>query len=90
MLTRNRREPVQRAEERLLALIRTAELPAPETNARVGPYEVDFLWRSKNLIVEVDGFAFHSSRSAFERDRAPHRPRSAGHPDHMASANRPT
>jgi very-short-patch-repair endonuclease len=58
------------AEERLLALIRAAKLPDPDVNARLGPYEVDFLWRRHNLVVEIDGFAFHSSRSAFERDRA--------------------
>jgi very-short-patch-repair endonuclease len=57
------------AEERLLALIRAAELPAPETNIRIDRHEVDFLWREQRLIVEVDGFRFHSSRSAFERDR---------------------
>jgi very-short-patch-repair endonuclease len=57
------------AEERLLALIRTAELPSPETNIRIGRHEVDFLWREQRLVVEVDGFRFHSSRSAFERDR---------------------
>ncbi len=33
-------------------------------------YEVDLLWREQRLIVEVDGFAYHSSRAAFERDRA--------------------
>jgi very-short-patch-repair endonuclease len=57
------------AEERLLALIRSAELPAPELNARVAGIEVDFLWRDRRLVVEVDGFAFHSHRAAFERDR---------------------
>jgi very-short-patch-repair endonuclease len=57
------------AEERLLALIRTAELPAPEINVRIGRDEVDFMWRDQRLIVEVDGFRFHSSRSAFEHDR---------------------
>lgn len=57
------------AEERLLALVRAAELPAPETNIRIGRHEVDFLWRDQALIVEVDGFQFHSSRVAFERDR---------------------
>jgi very-short-patch-repair endonuclease len=57
------------AEERFLALIKAAELPTPETNVRVGPYEVDFLWRDHGLIVEVDGFRFHSSRTSFERDR---------------------
>jgi very-short-patch-repair endonuclease len=57
------------AEERLLALLRAGGLPEPDTNARVGPYEVDFLWRTERLAVEVDGYAFHSSRAAFERDR---------------------
>ena len=32
-------------------------------------YEVDFLWRAARLVVEVDGFAYHSTRQAFERDR---------------------
>jgi very-short-patch-repair endonuclease len=58
------------AEERLLALVRTAELPAPEVNVRFGRHEVDFAWRQQGLIVEVDGFRFHSSRAAFERDRS--------------------
>jgi very-short-patch-repair endonuclease len=58
------------AEWRLLALIRAARLPAPRTNARVGAFEVDFLWPEHRLVVEVDGFAFHSTRAAFERDRA--------------------
>jgi very-short-patch-repair endonuclease len=57
------------AEERFLALIRKAELPPPEVNVRVGRHEVDFLWRQQGLVVEVDSFAFHSSRAAFERDR---------------------
>jgi very-short-patch-repair endonuclease len=58
------------AERRLLALVRAANLPAPRTNARLGRYEVDFLWPEHRLVVEVDGFAFHASRAAFERDRA--------------------
>jgi very-short-patch-repair endonuclease len=57
------------AERRFLELIRAARLPEPEANVNVGGYEVDFLWRSEKLIVEVDGYAFHSSRSSFERDR---------------------
>jgi very-short-patch-repair endonuclease len=57
------------AERRLLELIRTAELPAPETNARIAGYEVDFVWHAQRLVVEVDGYAFHSMRSSFERDR---------------------
>jgi very-short-patch-repair endonuclease len=57
------------AEQRLLALLRSAELPPPEVNARISRYEVDFLWRERRLVVEVDGFRYHSSRGAFERDR---------------------
>jgi very-short-patch-repair endonuclease len=57
------------AEERLLALVRAARLPMPDVNVRVGPIEVDFLWREERLVVEVDGFRFHASRAAFERDR---------------------
>jgi very-short-patch-repair endonuclease len=57
------------AERRLLDLVRAARLPRPETNAVVLGCEVDVLWRAKRLVVEVDGFAYHSSRAAFERDR---------------------
>jgi very-short-patch-repair endonuclease len=57
------------AERRLLDLIRAARLPQPRTNVRVRSHEVDFLWSDQRLIVEVDGFAFHSTRAAFERDR---------------------
>jgi very-short-patch-repair endonuclease len=57
------------AEERLLALLRKARLPAPDVNERLGPHEVDFVWREAGLAVEVDGFAFHGDRAAFEADR---------------------
>jgi very-short-patch-repair endonuclease len=57
------------AEARLLDLLRAADLPPTATNARVGCHEVDFLWHPQRLVVEVDGFAYHASRAAFERDR---------------------
>jgi very-short-patch-repair endonuclease/predicted transcriptional regulator of viral defense system len=57
------------AERKLLELVRAAQLPPPRVNARVGSYEADFLWPDARVIVEVDGYAFHSSRTAFERDR---------------------
>jgi very-short-patch-repair endonuclease len=57
------------AEQRLLALVRAADLPPPRTNVRVEGFEVDMAWPDQRLIVEVDGFAFHSTRAAFERDR---------------------
>ena len=58
------------AERRLLELSATAGLPRPRTNVDVAGYEVDFLWPQQRLVVEVDGYAFHRSRAAFERDRA--------------------
>ena len=57
------------AEALLLDIVRKARLPAPRTNATVLGLEVDFLWGAAKLIVEVDGFAFHGSASAFTRDR---------------------
>ena len=33
-------------------------------------HEVDVLWPAQKLIVELDGFACHGHRAAFERDRA--------------------
>jgi len=57
------------AERRLIDLIDAAGLPAPALNARIAGLEVDTLWRSERLVVEVDGYAFHSGRTAFERDR---------------------
>jgi very-short-patch-repair endonuclease len=53
-----------------LQLCRRHRFPQPEVNARIGPYEVDFLWRDRRLIVETDGFRNHGHRDAFERDRA--------------------
>jgi very-short-patch-repair endonuclease len=57
------------AERRLLRVIRDVSLPSPVLNARVGGHEVDFLWPAQRVIVEVDGFQWHSDRAAFERDR---------------------
>jgi very-short-patch-repair endonuclease/predicted transcriptional regulator of viral defense system len=56
-------------EERFLALMRHAGLPEPEINARLAGYEVDFLWREQRRIIEVDGYAYHSTRQATTRDR---------------------
>jgi very-short-patch-repair endonuclease len=57
------------AERRLRELIRNAGLPAPHTNAKIAGLEVDAVWRDQTLVVEVDGYAFHRTREAFERDR---------------------
>ena len=58
-----------KAERALLDLVTRGGLPRPQTNVRVVGHEVDTLWRSERLIVEVDGYAYHSHREAFERDR---------------------
>ena len=57
-------------ERRFLALCRRHRLRAPEVNARVGSYEVDFLWRDWAVVAETDGFRFHGDRESFEADRA--------------------
>lgn len=56
-------------ERRMLKLIRAAGLPAPRTQVRIAGWPADFLWSKQRLIVEVDGYPFHSGRKAFERDR---------------------
>ena len=57
------------AERRFKRLIRDAGLPAPETNVPFGRYELDFLWRDEGLVVEIDGYTFHTGPNAFRRDR---------------------
>jgi very-short-patch-repair endonuclease len=53
-----------------LALTRHHRLPQPEVNVPVDRFRVDFLWRPQGLVVEVDGWDSHRTRSAFEEDRA--------------------
>jgi hypothetical protein len=56
-------------ERRFLALCKHEHLPPPEVNVWLAGFEVDALWREQRLVVELDGFAFHGARLAFERDR---------------------
>jgi very-short-patch-repair endonuclease len=51
-----------------LRLCRRHQLPMPEVNVRIGPYEVDFLWPQQRVIVETDGYRFHRGAQAFEDD----------------------
>ncbi len=56
--------------ERLfLALVRRHRLALPEVNVRVEGRERDFVWREQRLVVETDGYRYHSSRQAQRRDR---------------------
>jgi very-short-patch-repair endonuclease len=58
-----------RAERELHRLIDGAGLPRPERNVHVEGRERDAVWRKQRLVVEVDGYASHGTREAFERDR---------------------
>jgi very-short-patch-repair endonuclease len=55
-------------EHLFLQLCRRHRLPMPEVNARIEPYEVDFLWRAPRVIVETDGYRFHRGAQSFEDD----------------------
>ncbi len=57
------------AEALCLRLMTEHGIPPDESQARVGPYRVDFLYRRERLVVEVDGYRFHSSHSRFVEDR---------------------
>lgn len=56
-------------EARFLQLCDDHALPVPLVNGRVAGLLVDFFWPDAALVVETDGYAFHATRSAFERDR---------------------
>jgi very-short-patch-repair endonuclease len=57
-------------EQLFVALCRRHRLPKPAVNAKLDRYEVDFLWPEHRLVIEVDGWESHRTRSAFEEDRA--------------------
>jgi len=57
-------------EQLFISLCRRHRLPKPAVNAAFDRYEVDFLWSEHRLVVEVDGWESHRTRSAFEQDRA--------------------
>jgi very-short-patch-repair endonuclease len=56
-------------EAEFLAFVDKHGIERPETNTIIEGYEVDAVWREQRLIVELDGFATHGTRAAFEQDR---------------------
>ncbi len=65
--------------ERLfLRLVRNRRLPEPEVNIVIENRQRDFVWREQRLVVEVDGYAHHSSRKAMRRDKRRDRELTAG------------
>jgi len=63
-----------RIEERFAPFLRRYRLPLPRFNDWIPldprPYRVDCHWLDLRLIVELDGWEGHSTRSAFQDDRA--------------------
>jgi hypothetical protein len=51
-----------------LALCRESTIPPPQVNVFAGQYLVDFLWPNQKVVVETDGYAYHSDRPSFEDD----------------------
>jgi very-short-patch-repair endonuclease len=60
-------------EQRFRALVEEAGLPTPELNRPIDlgaiVIEADAVWADARLIVELDGYAYHRTAAAFERDR---------------------
>lgn len=56
-------------EDAFLRLVRSDGLPLPSTNALVEGFQVDAVWRSQRVAVELDGWTDHQTRRAFENDR---------------------
>jgi hypothetical protein len=56
-------------ETQFRSLCQREGLPLPETNVRLGRWEVDALWRHHRLIIELDSWRFHGGRWQFDRDR---------------------
>jgi hypothetical protein len=57
-------------ERRFLDLSHSANLPPPSVNCLIAGLEVDIAWIDQRVIVELDGYTYHRTRQAFERDRA--------------------
>jgi hypothetical protein len=58
-----------RSELLLLDIAKKANLPHPACNTYVAGHELDAYWERERFAVEVDGWAFHKTRKAFEADR---------------------
>lgn len=56
-------------EQAFPAFCRRHGLPRPRLNTTAAGYEVDALFPREQLIVELDSWRFHNSRTAFESDR---------------------
>lgn len=69
VMTGEERVTLSKLERRFLELLRAEGLPLPQTNRLVGGRRVDCRWPARRLTVELDGYRYHHSRHAWERDR---------------------
>lgn len=56
-------------ERMALRVIRAHRLPLPTVNTWLHTHEVDLHWPNAGVVAELDGYAFHKTRQAFEADR---------------------
>jgi hypothetical protein len=62
----DRKSGLERAFDRWLA--RHPEIPAPERNIHLGPWEIDCYWPEQGLALELDGRPYHTVVDEIERD----------------------
>lgn len=44
------------------------EVPTPERDVRLGPWQIDFYWRAERVVLETDGDRYHLTPDERERD----------------------
>jgi very-short-patch-repair endonuclease len=57
------------AERLLVKLLREAGITGWRTNYPIGPYKVDVAFSAPKVVIEADGWAFHSDQEVFQNDR---------------------
>lgn len=70
LLHDSRDAPWSEAERDCHRLLRAGRISGWTTNQLVAGYRVDVLFRQERVVIEVDGWAVHGGRQAFEDDRA--------------------
>jgi very-short-patch-repair endonuclease len=61
---------LSKLERAFIKLLKANGLPLPKTNRRASGRLVDCRWPEHKLTVELDGYRYHRSRHAWEKDRA--------------------
>ncbi len=63
----DRKSALERAFDRWL--LKHPEIPPPQRNIRLGPWEIDCYWPEPGLALELDGRPYHTVVEDIERDR---------------------